>query len=455
MNIKNFLDKVGITHLLNTINNLFVHKNGSQVINGVKIFTDDRTQDPTTSNWYSDNILGYQSLEIDKYTTPTDRNYYLPFLFVDKNFQINNLSTTFPHTNEYVLGLVEYSHRKNGGCDLKLSCYNKNAEAHSTAVVSCGFDSDEIPFAGCVSTSTTRTNGSDIVTRDFIPKDTRIVHTSGNEDIDGSKQFRGVTSNIGTHPNFVGVCQDLVKGGTRSVNRYCTFAFNEKSGTFSIDSKYRLGYVEFSAYTNNSTYAAIGVGQNTANSTTLYGICIGYTSTNAYEVRPNTNNIFPLGTGSYKWTQLYANTATINTSDERLKNSIEDVPDEILDVWEDINWKQFKMNDATESKGIENARIHSGLIAQQLMTIFKSKNIDISKYAFFCHDVWDETKEEKDEYGNVTMPYKEAGDAYSLRYEEVLCIEAAYQRRKVKRLESELQELKTKFALLEEKLNKL
>ena len=38
MGIKTFLDKIGITHLINKINSLFVHKTNDEEINGIKTF---------------------------------------------------------------------------------------------------------------------------------------------------------------------------------------------------------------------------------------------------------------------------------------------------------------------------------------------------------------------------------------------------------------------------------
>ena len=62
---------------------------------------------------------------------------------------------------------------------------------------------------------------------------------------------------------------------------------------------------------------------------------------------------------------------------------------------------------------------------------------------------------EKDEEGNIikhiyvqTQPHIEAGDMYSLRYEEALAMEAAYQRRRASRAEARL-------AALEQRLDEM
>lgn len=166
--------------------------------------------------------------------------------------------------------------------------------------------------------------------------------------------------------------------------------------------------------------------------TTLYlqdgNGCI-YANTTAFA--PNVTNKLTLGASGKVWTQLYANTTTIATSDARMKQDIEDIPDEVLDAWGEVNFRQFKFKDAVEEKGNENARIHMGLIAQRIKEVFEKHNLDPFKYGFFCYDEWDVHEDPKDE--NSPVIRRENG--YALRYEEALIIEAAYQRRRLDRIE--------------------
>ena len=142
---------------------------------------------------------------------------------------------------------------------------------------------------------------------------------------------------------------------------------------------------------------------------------------------------------------MYAGTGTIQTSDERLKRSIGVFPDKVLDAWGKVEFLQFQFADALEEKGA-GARLHSGLIAQRVAEAFASEGLDASRYGLFCHDEWDAEPEGRDADGNVVTPAQDAGDRFSLRYEEALCLEAAYQRRRADRLEA-------RIAALEEKLN--
>lgn len=172
--------------------------------------------------------------------------------------------------------------------------------------------------------------------------------------------------------------------------------------------------------------------------TTLYlqdGNACLYSTTATFA--PNVTNVLTLGASGKVWKQLFANTTTISTSDERKKQQIEDIPDEVLDAWGEVEFKQFKFNDAVEEKGNENARIHMGLIAQRIKEVFEKHNLDPFKYGFFCYDEWDVHENPKDE--NSPVIRRENG--YALRYEEALIIEAAYQRRRLDRLEAKLNQL--------------
>ena len=81
--------------------------------------------------------------------------------------------------------------------------------------------------------------------------------------------------------------------------------------------------------------------------------------------------------------------------------------------------KAFKWNSAVEQKG-EKARIHFGVIAQEVKQAFESEGLNPDDYALFCFDEWNEIEEEvKDEDGNVLIPKRSAGNRYGIRYDEL------------------------------------
>lgn len=157
-------------------------------------------------------------------------------------------------------------------------------------------------------------------------------------------------------------------------------------------------------------------------------VSLGMTSASACDFSPGTDNAVTLGKSGKRWKQLIAGTTTISTSDERLKRSIKAIPDKVLDAWGDVQWVQFQFKDSYKEKG-KQARLHTGAIAQRIKAVFEEHGIDPFKYGLLCYDSWDADDDFK------------AGDCYSLRYEEALCMEAAYQRRRADRLESRIEAL--------------
>ena len=166
---------------------------------------------------------------------------------------------------------------------------------------------------------------------------------------------------------------------------------------------------------------------------------------NAIVFMPNSDNNIDLGSAQSRWKQLYAGTTTISTSDERLKDNIESIPDAVLDAWGEVGWYQYQFKDSIEEKGESRARLHTGAIAQRIESIFESHGLDANKYGLLCYDAWDAEPEEHDEDGNITQEAREAGNRYSLRYEEALAMEAAYQRRRADKLEKRIARLEAKL----------
>lgn len=164
------------------------------------------------------------------------------------------------------------------------------------------------------------------------------------------------------------------------------------------------------------------------------------------------DNKYRLGIPDHRWSAVYAATAAIQTSDERLKVDVVPVPDEVLDVWEGVEWKQFKFTDSVEEKGLDGARLHAGAVAQSIGRAFAAAGLDASRYGFYCYDSWEAKEATYDDMGQILDAAQEAGDRYSLRYEEVLCIEAAYMRRENARLKKRVADLEDRLAALELRL---
>jgi len=120
------------------------------------------------------------------------------------------------------------------------------------------------------------------------------------------------------------------------------------------------------------------------------------------------DNAVSLGLGAYRYSVVYAATGTINTSDQNEKQQIADLSASELAVATAIKGliKKFKFNDAVTAKG-DNARIHVGVIAQDVEAAFTAQGLDASDYGIFCEDTW------TDEDGNQQT-------RKGVRYEELL-----------------------------------
>ena len=114
----------------------------------------------------------------------------------------------------------------------------------------------------------------------------------------------------------------------------------------------------------------------------------------ASDVRPRDNgvvvdNSIDLGDGSARFDDIFATNTTISTSDENEKQDIRDATDAEKKVAVAIKslFKMFKWKSAVTAKG-DDARLHFGVIAQNVETAFKNEGLDPEKYALFCKDTW-------------------------------------------------------------------
>ena len=190
-----------------------------------------------------------------------------------------------------------------------------------------------------------------------------------------------------------------------------------------------------------------------------------------------------LGSGTYRWGQIYSTNSSISTSDRNTKQDINDITESERKVATKITdlFKTFRFKDDVSKKG-DDARLHNGVIAQDLIEAFKSEGLDAHRYGLFCYDEkWTvdgeheltETVYEKD---GISEYMNEAGEVvkytvedegvktvkrglgiivekdrpgavfhsgfYSIRYEELLCFvvagELQNERLKYKELEARI-----------------
>lgn len=118
-------------------------------------------------------------------------------------------------------------------------------------------------------------------------------------------------------------------------------------------------------------------------------------TTSAYY--PVTDNARTLGGASNRWSTVYAGNGTINTSDANTKQQIRDLSAAEKQVALAIKAKikAFKFNDAVKAKG-DGARIHVGVIAQEVEQAFQDAGLNADQYGLFCRDTWWERIEDEE-----------------------------------------------------------
>ena len=84
------------------------------------------------------------------------------------------------------MGSFKCAYRNDGTSYAQFIC-NKHDNSTDAPTMGVFCDVDNLGYAQAPSTRSDRSSGTDIVTRDWIPSDTRIVHITGAETITGNK----------------------------------------------------------------------------------------------------------------------------------------------------------------------------------------------------------------------------------------------------------------------------
>ena len=409
-------------------NNL-VHKDGSETITGVKIFNVSQTLNGNT----------LKCINVKRGTKPTSIQYA----------NIYMTDSTGVSGDNTALGCFRTYIDSTGNITSTIRAFKNNiAGTNQYADIYVCYPASGNPYTYAPApTDTTTTSGTQIATTGWVNSvGNNVVHLSGNETVSGNKTFTGFTT-FNENPYITREATrlylrstDITKGTAPSTPVWNGLVIQDNTGN-------NLGYIRHGYTTNKNSYIELvaqkanALSDSASASIAVYYPASGssYAETSVY-FRPSSDNSLNLGDSSHRWKQLYAGTSTISTSDERKKQQIEEISEQVLLAWGEVNFYQFKYNDSVAEKG-ENARLHTGLIAQRIKTIFESHNLDATKYGLLCYDEWEAQEEEKDEEGNIITPAREAGNLYSLRYEECLCMEAAYQRYRANKLEQRLQNI--------------
>ena len=173
------------------------------------------------------------------------------------------------------------------------------------------------------------------------------------------------------------------------------------------------------------------------------GTGIGGTSSHSWLPMVNnvrSNNQVSLGQASYKMTELFATNGTINTSDQNEKQSIQSLTTAEMNVGKKLSSliKTYKWNSSVEEKG-DNARTHTGIIAQDVQQAFNDEGLDASKYSLWCSDTWSiDADGERIENPEEEIENNPTKNILGIRYDQLLSFIQAYNDQRFTELEARI-----------------
>jgi hypothetical protein len=171
------------------------------------------------------------------------------------------------------------------------------------------------------------------------------------------------------------------------------------------------------------------------------------------------DNAIALGSSSYRYDDAFVTNGVTTGSDRTEKQDIAVLTSSEILVAARISqtFHTYRWKDAVVDKG-DNARIHTGTIAQEVQAAFTAEGLDVGRYAMFMSDTWwehdveepaIEANEEVEARAAFTRTntYKTEDEAPSgstkktrlgIRYPELLSFLAAYNEQRFAAIETRL-----------------
>jgi hypothetical protein len=196
-------------------------------------------------------------------------------------------------------------------------------------------------------------------------------------------------------PHFI-VTDEMLSLYPNGIKRYTPskVSFQQNGSTSGICAIESYGSIAFVTDTQNASAAGNFVWGTDGD------IDAGYTT--LMTLQRSNGNLFPgangtqnFGNASFRWDTIFATNGTINTSDANQKQNIADLDEAEKRVAVRLKGliKKFKFKNAVANKG-DAARIHVGVIAQDVKTAFEAEGLDATKYGVFCSDILEDGSEQ-------------------------------------------------------------
>jgi hypothetical protein len=171
----------------------------------------------------------------------------------------------------------------------------------------------------------------------------------------------------------------------------------------------------------------------------LSGVAAGWESLLKGNLVSHAANTGTIGTAAIPYQTAYFQSAPTITSDRRMKQNIAEISEAVLRAWSRIKWREYRLKSEVAASG-DAAFIRMGLIAQEILEAFAAENLDALDYGLLNHHVDDGCDLVPDTATGelVKTPAREPSDYYSVVYDECFAVEAAYQRRRLDRIEARM-----------------
>ena len=158
-------------------------------------------------------------------------------------------------------------------------------------------------------------------------------------------------------------------------------------------------------------------------------------------LRPTVNDGAKLGSSAMRWGQIYTTAAVNVSSDKRIKNTIEDISDKYIKLWDKLSPKSYYLNSDNDNP---NKKKHLGFIANDVAEAAESVGLELEDCGFV-----DKQWVEREDY---------TGFEYSLRYDELFVLTHAKvkeQQTQIDNLMEENHELRSEIDTLKSELTEL
>lgn len=293
--------------------------------------------------------------------------------------------------------------------------------------------------------------GSDSTTRlQTLGQNNKLILDASKMDLDGGSllQIYGTETKLFQSGNLLHLGSEFSQQGARRGMRFTSagspftgvFAIENNSIPNSTDSLCPSIILEGRISTTNNTtqeFMHIGTDGSTTGGYNFrspiivnpqgFGIRLAYSSNSSFSGLQPINeggaigdNAHSLGQQYARWAKVYLASNPIVSSDRSLKQDIEDLNDAERRVAVACKGmlKKYRYIQSVEEKG-DDARIHIGIIAQDLQQAFIDEGLDPTRYALFCSDTAYEHE------GSIYSKEEAPEDAVevtrlSVRYEQLL-----------------------------------